>query len=54
MALVSGNIAEFWRFGAKMSLFRYLINQKRNNFIKHLPPVYQQAAYIRDVYIYKT
>ena len=25
-------------FGAKTSLFRYLINQKRNNFIKHCPP----------------
>ena len=31
----------------------YLINQKRNTFIKHCPPppVYQQAAFIRDVYI---
>ena len=38
--------------GAKTSLFRYLINQKRNNFIKHCPPVYQQADCIRNVYIY--
>ena len=46
-------ILEIW--GAKTSLFRYLINQKWNNFIKHCPPpIYQQASYIRDAYIYKT
>ena len=29
-------------------------NQKRNNFIKYIvPPVYQEAADIRDVYLYK-
>ena len=38
-----------------MSFFHYIINQKRNNFIKHCspPPVYQEAADIRDVYLYK-
>ena len=37
-----------------MSFFHYVINQKRNNFIKHCPPlVYQEAADIRDVYLYK-
>ena len=38
-----------------MSFFHYIINQKRNNFIKHRPPppVYQEAADIRDVYLYK-
>ena len=46
----------FGDFGAKMSFFHYIINQKRNNFIKHCfppPPVYQEAADIRDVYLYK-
>ena len=46
----------FGDFGAKMSFFHYIINQKRNNFIKHcspLPPVYKEAADIRDVYLYK-
>ena len=48
-------LPNFGDFGAKTSFFRYLINQKRNNFIKHCPPpVYQQAANIRDAYIYKT
>ena len=42
-------------FGAKMSFFHYIINQKRNSFIKHCPPppVYQEAAENRDVYLYK-
>ena len=47
----------FGDFVAKMSFFHYIINQKRNNFIKHCPPppppVYQEAADIRDVYLYK-
>ena len=44
----------FGDFGAKMSFFHYIINQKRNNFIEHCsPPVYQEAADIRDVYLYK-
>ena len=37
-----------------MSFFHYIINQKQNIFIKHCPPpVYQEAADIRDVYLYK-
>ena len=37
-----------------MSFFHYIINQNRNNFYKTLfPPVYQEAADIRDVYLYK-
>ena len=37
-----------------MSFFHYIINQKRNNFIKHCSPsMYQEAADIRDVYPYK-
>ena len=46
-------LPNFWDFGAKTSLFRYLINQKSNNFIKHCPPprvstscLYQRCAYI--------
>ena len=41
-------------FRAKTSLFRYLINQKRNNFIKHCsppcinkPPILEMCVYIR-------
>ena len=41
-------------FGAKMPFVQYIINQKRNNFIKHCPPTrYQEVADIRDVYLYK-
>ena len=36
-----------------MPFFHYIINQKLNNFIKHRSPVYQEAADIRDVYLYK-
>ena len=46
-------LPNFEDFGAKMSFFHYIINQKQNNFIKHCPPVYQEAADIRDVYLYK-
>ena len=46
-------IAQFWRFWGKNVIFPYIINQKRNNFIKHFLPVYQEAADIRDVYLYK-
>ena len=46
----------FGDFGAKMSFFRYIINQKRKIFIKHCspppPPVFQNTTYIRDVYLY--
>ena len=45
---------KFGDFGAKMSFFRYIINQKRKIFIKHCPPppVFQSTTYIRDVYLY--
>ena len=47
-------LPNFGDFVAKMSFFHYIINQNRNNFIKHCsPPVYQEAADIRDVYLYK-
>ena len=47
-------LPNFGDFGTKMSFFHYIINQKRYNFIKHCsPPVYQEAADIRDVYLYK-
>ena len=39
-----------------MAIFHYIINQKRNNFIKHCPPppcTNPEAADIRDVYLYK-
>ena len=43
----------FGDFGAKMSFFRYIINQKRKIFIKYCPPpVFQNTTYIRDVYLY--
>ena len=31
-------LPNFGDFGAKMSFFYYIINQNRNNFIKHCPP----------------
>ena len=46
-------LPNFGYFGAKMSFFHYIVNQKRNNFLKHCPPVYQEAADIRYVYLYK-
>ena len=49
-------LPNFGDFGAEMSFFHYIINQNRNNFIKHCsppPPVYQEAADIGDVYLYK-
>ena len=47
-------LPNFLHFGVKMSFIYNKINQKRNNFIKHCPPVYQEAADIRDVYLYKS
>ena len=32
-------LPNFGDFGAKMSFFHYIINQKRNNFIKHCSPI---------------
>ena len=47
-------LPNFGDFGAKTSLFRYLINQKRNNFIKHCsppcinkPPISEMCIYMR-------
>ena len=47
-------LSNFGDFGAKTSFFRYLINQKRNNFIKHCsplcinkPPISEMCIYIR-------
>ena len=49
-------LPNFGDFGAKTSLFRYLINQKWNNFIKHCspppcinkPPISEMCIYIRQ------
>ena len=48
-------LPNFGDFGATMSLFHYIINQELNNVIKQCspPPVYQEAADIIDVYLYK-
>ena len=60
MALVSGKITSVFCqileiLGQKRHFFRYLINQKRNNFIKHCSPqCINKPPNIRDVYIYKT
>ena len=47
-------LPNFGDFGAKTSFFCYLINQKRNNFIKHCsppcinkPPISEMCIYIR-------
>ena len=47
-------LPNFGDFRAKTSLFRYLINQKRNNFIKHCspqcinkPPISEMCIYMR-------
>ena len=45
-------LPNFGDFGAKMSLFHYIINQKRNNFIKHPPAVYQEKPLISEMCIY--
>ena len=39
--------------GGGILLFHYIINQKRNHFIKQCPPppVYREAADVRDVYL---
>ena len=45
-------LSNFGDFGAKTSLFRYLINQKRNNFIKHCSPPCINKPHISEMYIY--
>ena len=39
-------------FGAKMSFFHYIINQKRNNFIKHCPLPCTKKPLISEMCIY--
>ena len=45
-------LPNFGDFGAKTSLFRYLINQKRNNFIKHCSPPCINKLPISEMCIY--
>ena len=45
-------LPNFGDFGAKTSLFRYFINQKRNNFIKHCSPPCINKPPISEMYIY--
>ena len=45
-------LSNFGDFGAKTSLFRYLINQKRNNFIKHCSPPCIYKPPISEIYIH--
>ena len=45
-------LPNFGDFGAKTSLFRYLINQKRNKFIKHCSPLCINKPPISEMYIY--
>ena len=45
-------LPNFLDFGAKTSLFRYSINQKRNNFIKHCSPPCINKPPVSEVYIY--
>ena len=44
----------FGDFGAKMSFFRYIINQKRKIFIKHCPPPCSNTPLISEMCIYIT
>ena len=43
------NFGDFW---AKMSFFHYIINQKRNNFIKHCSPPCTKKPLISEMCIY--
>ena len=45
-------LPDFGDLGAKMSFFRYIINQKRKKIYKTLFPLFQNTTYIRDVYPY--
>ena len=44
----------FGDFGAKMSFFRYIINQKRKIFIKHCSPPCSKTPLISEMRIYIT
>ena len=45
-------LPNFGDFGAKMSFFHYIINQKRNNFIKHCSPQCTKKPLISEMCIY--
>ena len=45
-------LPNFGDFGAKMSFFHYIINQKRNNFIKHYSPPCTKKPLISEMCIY--
>ena len=45
-------LPNFWDFGAKMSFFHYIINQNRNNFIKHCSPPCTKKPLISEMCIY--
>ena len=44
----------FGDFGAKISFFRYIINQKLKIFIKHCSPLCSKTSLISEMCIYKT
>ena len=45
-------LPNFGDFGAKMSFFLYIINQKQNNFIKHCSPPCTKKPLISEMCIY--
>ena len=45
-------LPNFGDFGAKMSFFHYIINQNRNNFIKHCSPPCTKKPLISEMGIY--
>ena len=45
-------LPNFGDFGAKISFFLYIINQKRNNFIKHCSPPCTKKPRISEMSIY--
>ena len=45
-------LPNFEDFGAKMSFFHYIINQNRNNFIKHCSPPCTKKPLISEMCIY--
>ena len=47
-------LPNFGDFGAKMSYFRYIINQKRKIFIKHCSPRCSKTPLISEMCIYIT
>ena len=47
-------LPNFGDFGAKMSFFRYIINQKQKIFIKHCPPSCSKTPLISEMCIYIT